>query len=103
VRPLWLHGALAWILASNAADLALTVWGLRLGVIAEANPLLAPLLATRPALAGGLKLAAATVSVFILYLAYPVRPRLVAAGVLVISLALLFVLVLHAIWIGLTL
>lgn len=101
-RPIWLHASLAWILASNAADLALTLWGLRLGVIREANPLLAPLLAANPAAAAGLKLAAAAVAVLIMYLAYPLRPRLVAAGVSLVSVMLLGVLLLHAWWVGLT-
>lgn len=102
VRPTWLYAALAWILASNAADLALTLWGLRLGVIREANPLLAPLLAANPTMAAALKLAAAGAAVLILHWAYPIRRRLVAAGVVAISLALLGVLILHAWWIGLT-
>jgi hypothetical protein len=101
-RPAWLHAALAWILASNGADLALTLWGLRLGVIREANPLLAPLLATNPPLAAGLKLAAAGIAVLVLYLAYPLRPRLVAAGASLASFMLLGVLILHAWWVGLT-
>lgn len=100
-RPVWFHAALAWILAGNAADLALTLWGLRLGVIHEANPLLAPLLAARPGLAAGLKLAAAAAAVLILYMVYPLRQRLVAGAVAVVSLALLGVLILHAWWIGL--
>lgn len=101
-RPVWFYAALAWILAANAADLALTLWGLRLGVIREANPLLAPLLASRPDLATGLKLATAGAAVVILYFAYPMRQRLVGAAVAVISVALLGVLVLHALWVGLT-
>lgn len=98
-RPAWLSAGLWWILAAGAADLALTLWGLRLGVIGEANPLLAPLITTRPLLAGCLKMGVTGAAVLFLHWAYPWRSRLVGLGVGVVSLSLLWVMLLHATWI----
>lgn len=98
-RDFWFHAGLAWIFAGSAADLALTLWGLRLGVIEEANPLLAPLLTHRPALGAGLKLGVTLAAVAILRRAYPLRQRLVAAGVGLVGASLLGVLLMHAWWI----
>lgn len=99
-RPVWLSAGLWWILAAGAADLALTLWGLRLGVIGEANPLLAPLITARPLLAACLKMGVTGVAVLFLHWAYPGRSRLVTLGVAVASLSLLWVLMLHAAWIS---
>lgn len=88
-----------WIMLSNAVDLVLTMWGLRLRVIWEGNPLFAALLEANPALAGALKMATALAGVMILYWAYPRSPRLVGVGVLLVGTGMALVLSLHARWI----
>lgn len=98
-KPRWLYAGLGWILAGSAADLVLTLWGLRLGVIREANPLLAPLLASNPALASGLKLGVTAAGVIVLHRIYPASSRLVSFGVAMVGAALLVVLVMHFLWI----
>lgn len=98
-RPLWLMAGLAWILAGGVADLALTLWGLRVGAIEEANPIMASLVAVHPALAVSVKLGVTGAAVLILHWAYPLRRRLVAVGVALVSLGLAAVLALHAVWI----
>ncbi|HYF90905.1 MAG TPA: DUF5658 family protein [Symbiobacteriaceae bacterium] len=99
-RPRWLLAGLWWIVTGGAADLALTLWGLRLGAIEEANPLMAPLVTAHPALAVVVKLVVAGAAVLVFHQAYPLRRRLVAAGVLVVSLCLAGVLLLHGSWVS---
>jgi hypothetical protein len=98
-KPVWLHAGLGWIVAGNVADLLLTLWGLRLEVIYEANPVFASLLEWEPVLAGGIKLAVALWGSAVLYWAFERNPRLVAAGVLVVGAGMLVVLKLHLDWI----
>jgi hypothetical protein len=99
-RPAWLRFGVGWILISNAADLVLTLWGLRLRTIWEGNPLIAWLLAVSPVLAVVLKLGVAAWGGSVLYWAYPRNPRLVMAGVLLVGLGMALVLRLHAGWVS---
>lgn len=97
--PVWVRASLAWVLLSNAADLVLTLWGIDLGRIAEANPIMAPILAANPQLAIVLKVFLAAGGVMALYWAYPRRPRFTGAAVGFISLVMLWVMYLHGLWI----
>jgi len=97
-RPAWLRMAVVWILAANGADLGLTVWGLELRVIAEANPIFARMMAISPVLAGVLKMGVAAGALWFLYRVYPRNPRLVTAGVAVVGIAMAIVLIMHADW-----
>lgn len=96
-RKIWT--GLAWIAGSNVADLALTLWGLRLQVITEANPAMAALLARDPGIAAALKLAAVLFCIGALVRAYPRRPHLVSASTIMLSAAMLGVMGLHARWV----
>lgn len=100
-RPVWLYAGLCWIVAGGCADLALTLWGLRLGAIYEANPLLAPLVAFSPALAAGLKVGVTVGAALIFHQGYARRPRLVAASVTLVGVILLAVMALHVAWLRL--
>lgn len=97
-RPPWLALGACWLLLGNLADLLLTLWGLHLGAIWEANPLIRPLLDHYPALAGALKMTVATAGATALLWAYPRTPRLAAGGILLVGLGLLWVLQLHIAW-----
>lgn len=97
-RPLWVKLLLLLIMLTNAADLILTLWGIRLGVIAEANPLMAPLIRVCPGLAALIKLTAAGCGCGILYWAYPRQRPLVTTGLLVIAAAMATVMGLHSRW-----
>lgn len=98
---MWLHVGIGLIVAGNVADLGLTLWGLRLQVIREANPLFAFLLSWEPALAAALKLGVAVWGSAVLYWAFERNPRLVTAGVLVVGAGMLAVLKLHIDWLWL--
>jgi hypothetical protein len=97
-RPVWLRAGLAWICAASVLDLALTLWGLEQELIAEANPLMAWLLAMSPTLAILVKLAATGAGAWALHWVYPRRPGLVAASVALVGLGLLAILRLHLAW-----
>jgi hypothetical protein len=90
----------AWIVLSNAADMALTLWGLHLRTIWEANPVVAWLLELSPVLTVVLKLGLGLWGGWVLYWAYPRSPRLVTAGLLAVGIGMALVLRLHMGWIA---
>lgn len=98
-KPIWLHVGIGWIVAGNVVDLWLTLWGLRMEVIREANPIFGFLLGAAPVLASVLKVLVAACGGAVLYWAFDRSPRLVTLGVLVVGAGMLLVLKLHLDWI----
>lgn len=97
--PTAVRYGLIWIALSNALDLGLTLWGVRLGVIEEANPLMAPVLTASPAALAGLKLLVVAAAVAALVWAYPRRPRFTGGAVALLSLVMLGVMGMHLSWV----
>jgi len=97
--PLWIRAALAWILLANGFDMAVTLVGLQMQRIEEANPIMALAFRAGPAAVVVLKVVLVGGGVIALYWAYPKRPRFVAAGIGFVCAIMMGVMALHLAWI----
>lgn len=99
LAPPWIQVSLAWILAANAADLVMTLWGIQAQRIIEANPIMGPVMSVSPAAAILLKFALVVGGVLALYWAYPRRPVFTGVAILFLCGVMAMVMGLHAVWI----
>ncbi len=97
--PLLVRYGLAWILVANAADLALTLWGVNVGVISEGNPIMARVLQATPAGLIVLKVALVVGGTLALYWAYPRRPRFTGGAIGFLTLVMGAVMGMHVAWV----